>query len=74
MAPAHLLNPVLQIGREIRIELATIVGSGRLGRFQHQMRAEPGLLPEQRTDDRLMIERRKAEAVLQSVRHGAVRR
>lgn len=74
MAPAHLLTPVLHIGREIRFELAAVIGASRIGRFQPPLHDEPALLPEQRADDLSTIERRKAEAVLQSVRHGAVRR
>jgi len=74
MAPAHLLTPVQQIGREIRFELAAVIGAGRLGRFQPRTHDDPALLPEQRSDDQETIERHKAAAVLQSVRYGAVRR
>jgi hypothetical protein len=74
MAPAYLLAPVLQIGREIRFELAAVIGASRIGRVPPPLHDRSTLLPEQRTDDRQTVERRKAEAVLDSVRHGAVRR
>ncbi len=74
MASATFLTPFVQIGRELRFELAALIGAGPLERFQHRGQDGPALLPEQRPDDRVAIEQRKADALLQSVRHGAVRR
>ncbi len=74
MVPAHVVSPILQIGREIRIEFAMLLGASRLGQVQRRVRAQPPLLPEQRIEDERIFEQRAAESFLQVVRHGAVRR
>lgn len=74
MVLATFVTPVVQVGREIRIELTTILGAGRVAQISQRMRYPAPLLPEQRPDDRELIELRKAEALLRSVRNGAVRR
>ena len=74
MIATELLNPFVQIGREIRIEVAVILAASPLGDWQRRVSKPPALLPEQRVDDLSAIEQRKAEALLQSIRNGAVRR
>ncbi len=72
MVRTNWFNPFVQVGREIGIELRMSFHESRLG---SSIRTPgPLVLPEQRGDDRQMVEQRKAELVLQSVRHGAVRR
>lgn len=63
--------PFVQVSREIGIELRRSFHESRLGSVRTP---GPPMLPEQRSDDRQIVEQRKAEALLQSVRHGAVRR
>jgi hypothetical protein len=74
MVATEFLSPLIQIGREIRIEVAMSVAASPLGHWQRRASEPPALLPEQRLDDRSAVERRKAEALLQSVRTGSVRR
>jgi hypothetical protein len=74
MVATEFLTPLVQIGREIRIEVAMSVADSPMGQWQRRASEPPALLPEQRIDDMSVIERRKAEALLQSVRTGAVRR
>ena len=74
MVPADVVNPLVLIGRELRIEFTTVLDDSRAGTLARRLRGGPALLPEQRPDDLRLIERRKAEAMLSAVRHGAVRR
>ncbi len=74
MVPADVINPLVLIGREIRIEFATVLDDSAVGRLAWRLRGGPDLLSGQRPDDLGIIERRKAEALLLAVRHGAVRR
>jgi len=74
MVATEFLSPLFQIGREIRIEVAMSVAASPLGHLQRRSSKPPALLPEQRIEVASAIERRKAEALLYSVRMGAVRR
>ena len=75
MAQTNWLTPFAQIGREIRIELRMSLQESRLASLVRRERTpDIPLLPEQRFEDRHIADRRKAENLLQSVRHGAVRR
>ncbi len=74
MVPADVVNPLLLIGREIRIECTTVLDEKLAGKLARRSRGASALLPDQRPDDLRAIERRKAEAVLSAVRLGAVRR
>jgi hypothetical protein len=74
VVPANVVSPILQVGREIRIEFSMVLGASRLGQIQRRMRPQPALLPEQRVEDMRIVEQRAAENLLQVVRHGAVRR
>lgn len=67
-------NPLALIGRELHIELVAVLGSGRLGTTRLQSKSTPQVLPEQRVEDTAILEVRKADTLLQMVRHGAVRR
>ena len=75
MVQSSWLAPFALIGREFRIELRLSLQECRLSGLGHRLRA-PAIpyLPEQRVDDLGIVEQRKAETFLQSVRHGAVRR
>lgn len=73
MVATGFLNPLVQIGREIRVEIAMVIAASPLGDWQRRA-SEPPALPEQRVDDVAAIEQRKARALLQSMRLGAVRR
>jgi len=74
MVPADVINPLVLIGREIRIEFTTVLDDSAVGKLARRLRGGPDLLSGQRPDDLGVIERRKAEAMLLAVRHGAVRR
>lgn len=74
MVPADVINPLVLIGREIRIECTTVLDESRASKLARRLLSEPTRFPEQRPDDLSIIERRKAEAMLSAVRHGAVRR
>jgi hypothetical protein len=74
MVPADVVNPLVLIGREIRIEFTMVLGESRAAKLARRVFSEPSLLPGQPPDDLRTIERRKAEATLSAVRHGAVRR
>ncbi len=75
MVQSNWLAPFAQIGREIRIELRMSLQESRLAALGRRDRPpDAPVLPEQRIDDEQIVERRKAELFLQSVRHGAVRR
>ncbi|MEZ4504734.1 MAG: hypothetical protein R2848_02460 [Thermomicrobiales bacterium] len=68
-------SPFQQVGNEIRIELRVSFEESRFaGLVRRISPVNVSLLPEQRADDWPIIDRRKAEALLRSVRHGAVRR
>ena len=68
-------TPFAQVGYEIRIELGTTLAESRLATLSRRLRAaNVPLLPEQRCEDRHIVELRKADTFLNSVRHGAVRR
>jgi hypothetical protein len=74
MVQSNWLVPFAQIGREIRIELRMSLQESRLASLGRRNRSpDAPLLPEQRIDDKRIVELRKAENLLQSVRHGAVR-
>ncbi len=72
MVRTNWFNPFVLVGREIGIELRMSFQESRLGRGGRT--SIPPILAEQRGDDRQMVELRKAQVVLQSLRHGAVRR
>ena len=75
MVATGVLTPVVRAGQEIRIELGLVFGECRLSSIRQRLnKSTPPTLPEQRVDDEHIIEQRKAEAFLQTVRHGAVRR
>ena len=76
MVQLHWLTPFAQVVREIRIELHISFQESRLAPLARRMRAssDTSTLPEQRIDDERIIGQRKADAFLQSVRYGAVRR
>jgi hypothetical protein len=74
MVPADVINPLVLIGREIRIEFTTVFDNSAVSKLVRRLRSGPDQLSGQRPDDLGIIERRKAEAMLLAVRHGAVRR
>ena len=75
MVQTNWLAPFAQIGREIRIELRMSFAESRFAALgRHKRIPDIPLLPEQRFEDRHIADRRKTENLLQSVRHGAVRR
>ena len=74
MVFTEFFTPVMQIGRELRIELALMLGTVRIGSLQRRPHAPIPPLPEQRVDDAQILQLRKAEAFLDTVRIGAVRR
>ena len=74
MVPADVINPIVLVGREVRIEFTTVLDDSAAGKLARRLRRGPDLLSGQRPDDLSIIERRKAEAMLLAVRHGAVRR
>jgi len=75
MVQSSWLTPFAQIGRQFRIELRHSFQDSRFATLGHRLRAPTiPYLPEQRVDDLGIVEQRKAETFLQSVRHGAVRR
>jgi hypothetical protein len=74
MVPADVINPLVLIGREIHIEFTTVVDDSAVGKLARRLRGGSDLLSGQRPDDLGIIERRKAEALLLAVRHGAARR
>jgi hypothetical protein len=74
MVPADVVNPLVLIGREIRIEFTTVLDESRATKLARRVFSEPTLLPGQPPDDLRAVQRRKAEATLCAVRHGAVRR
>jgi hypothetical protein len=75
MAQTNWLTPFAQIGREIRLDLRMSVRELLPFSLERgRRRSDIPVLPEQRIDDAGIVAQRKAEAVLQSVRHGAVRR
>jgi hypothetical protein len=75
MVATGLLDPVVRAGQEIRIEFGGILDAGPLRQIRRRLqRGEPPAMPELRIDDAQIVMQRKAEALLQSVRHGAVRR
>lgn len=67
--------PFRLVGREIRIELQRSLEESRLAPLTRSS-STPAIvtLPEQRVEDERLVQQRKAELLLQSVRHGAVRR
>jgi hypothetical protein len=74
MVPADLITPLILIGRELRLEFTMVLDENRAGTLARHLHAQPAPPSEPRPDDRHSIERCKAAALLQSVRHGAVRR
>ncbi len=75
MVLTSLFAPFAQLGQELRIELRMSLLENRIAALGHRGRTPYiPLLPEQRVDDLHIVEQRKAETFLQSVRHGAVRR
>jgi hypothetical protein len=75
MVQTNWLAPFAQIGRELRIELHMALQELRLTALHRApRRPDTPILPEQRLDDERIVAQRKAENLLQSVRHGAVRR
>lgn len=74
MVFTDFFTPVTQIGRELRIELAMVLGTVRIGSLQRRPHELVPPLPEQRVDDAEIVRLRKAEAFLDTVRTGAVRR
>lgn len=75
MVQSNWLTPFAQVSRELGFELRLAFRESRLASFGKRDRMPaPPILPEQRIDDLQIVQQRKADAFLQSVRHGAVRR
>lgn len=75
MTASTFLQPVFQIGHELRLEFDRLVAESRLHRFWTQSkRKAPPALPELRIEDAGTLNQRKAHALLFAVRHGAIRR
>lgn len=74
MVSASCLNLIVQIGHELRVELDSVLLAERIDALWFRSNAALPFLPEQRADDGETIQRRKAEALLRTVRIGAVRR
>ncbi len=67
--------PFRLVGQEIRYELRQSVQESRLAPFVRGRDETKAItLPEQRVEDASAVQQRKAELLLTSVRHGAVRR
>lgn len=67
--------PFKHAGREIRIELHSILQNIRFESLMRRLRSSAVLvLPEQRVEDREIARQRGAELLLNSVRLGAIRR
>lgn len=75
MVQTSWFAPFTQIGRELRIALRMSLRESRFAELVYRARpTNAPILPEQRVDDERIVAQRKAEVILQSVRHGAVRR
>lgn len=75
MVRSNWLTPFAQVSCALGFELRLAFQESRLASFGKRARMpNPPILPEQRIDDVQILERRKADTFLQSVRHGAVRR
>jgi hypothetical protein len=75
MVQSSWLIPFIQVGRELRIELHASFPQIRTAQLiLRARRPSAPVLPDQRIDDEHIVARRKADALLSSVRLGAVRR